>query len=152
MAEFRQNESYEYIQNRRFVESEHKRDERGRFVKMGTSELKAAAMIELENYSNLQPEKAYGFADNERMNTSHHVAHAKEMGFKNQSDYEKAAVSFFNGDEGELYYSERRERFYRYDKKSKRMVVSSDGVIHTFMIVSNKKFETKQREDKLWMI
>ena len=137
---------------KQFIESEHKRDERGRFAEMDTSELKKRQAKELKGGNNLHPEKAHGFADKERKNTKHHIAHAKEMGFKNQDEYEKAACDFFNGRSGELYYSERRERFYRYDKKTQRMVVSSNGVIHTFMKVSLKKFEVKKKEDGLWKI
>ena len=97
-------------------------------------------------------EYAYGFSEKDRKNTKHHIAHAKEMGFKNQDEYEKAACDFFNGNSGTLYYSKRRERFYRYDKKTQRMVASSKGFIHTFMKVSLKKFEVKKKEDGLWEI
>ena len=136
----------------RFVESKHKRDELGRFAEMDTSELKKRQAKELKGGNNLHSEKAHGFADKERKNTKNHIAHAKEMGFKNQDEYEKAACDFFNEGEGDLYYRERRKRFYRYDRKTKRMVASSDGIIHTFMLVSEKKFETKKKEDKLWKI
>lgn len=95
------------------------------------------------------PETAYGFANKERKYTKDHIAHAKEMGFKNQDDYEKEACRFFNSNEGELYYSERRDRFYRYDEKKERYVVSSYGVIHTFMNVTKKKFLKIEAEDKL---
>ena len=98
------------------------------------------------------PEKAYGFANKERKNTAHHKAHAKEMGFKNQDEYKQEACRFFNSNEGELYYSERRKRFYRYDKKKKRLVTSSSGIIHTFMELTDKKFKDKIKEDKLWKI
>lgn len=136
--------------SKRFIESEHKRDERGRFAEMDTSELKEKQEILIDDIPPV--EYAYGFIDNERRTTAHHIAHAKEMGFRNQSDYEREACRFFNSNEGDLYYSERRKRFYRYDKKTKRMVASSDGIIHTFMLVSEKKFETKKKEDKLWKI
>ena len=96
-----------------------------------------------------KPEKAYGFANNERKGTNHHKAHAKEMGFKNQDEYEKEACRFFNSDEGDLYYSERRKRFYLYDKKNKRMCVSSDGIIHTFMVKTEKEFNKTVNGDKL---
>ena len=94
-------------------------------------------------------EYAYGFVDNIRKNTKDHILHAKEMGFKNQSDYEREACRFFNGNEGDLYYSVRRKRFYRYDKKKERMVVSSKGIIHTFMKKTSKEFSRTVREDKL---
>ena len=78
--------------SKRFVESEHKRDERGRFAEMDTSVLKAQQAKKLKGGNNLHPEKAHGFSDKERKNTKHHIAHAKEMGFKNQDEYEKARV------------------------------------------------------------
>lgn len=136
--------------SKRFIESEHKRDERGRFAEMNTSALKKQQEILIDGIPPV--EYAYGFASKEKLSTKHHQDHAKEMGFKNQSDYEREACRFFNSHEGDLYYSERRKRFYRYDRKTKRMVASSDGIIHTFMVVSEKKFETKKKEDKLWKI
>lgn len=135
--------------SKRFIESEHKRDERGRFAEMNTSELKKQQEILIDGIPPV--EYAYGFASKEKLSTKHHQDHAKEMGL-NSKEYEKVACDFFNEGEGDLYYSERRKRFYRYDRKTKRMVASSDGIIHTFMLVSEKKFETKKKEDKLWKI
>ena len=116
-------------------------DNNGRFTsKNGTAALEKKYNDDLPlNIS--KPEKAYGFANKERKKTAHHVAHAKEMGFKNQDEYERAACKFFNSNDGELYYSERRKRFYRYDAKKGRIVASSNGIIHTFMPISAKKNE-----------
>ena len=124
-------------------------DSNGRFTsKNGTAELEKKYNDDLPlNIS--KPEKAYGFANKERKNTKDHVAHAKEMGFKNQDEYERAACKFFNSNDGELYYSERRKRFYRYDKKNKRMCVSSNGIVHTFMIKTEKEFYKTSNGDKL---
>lgn len=94
-------------------------------------------------------EEAYGFADKERQNTKNHVSHAKELGFKNQRDYERAAVDFFNSSRGKLYYSERRKRYYRYDERTGEMVVSSNGVIHTYLKRSKKDFQKIIGVDKL---
>ena len=135
--------------SRRFVESEHKRDERGRFAEMETSVLKKQQMIELDDSQMPTPETAYGFANKERKNTKHHREHAKEMGFKNQDDYEREACRFFNSSEGMLYYSERRDRFYRYDEKKGRYVTSSYGIVHTFMNITKKEFARKIKEDGL---
>lgn len=99
-----------------------------------------------------KPEQAYGFVGKDRKNTAHHKNHAKEMGFNNQDEYEREACRFFNSNEGELYYSERRDRFYRYDEKKGRLVTSSNGVIHTFMPITKKKMGDKIKEDKLWKI
>ena len=46
--------------------------------------------------------------------TKHHQRHAKEMGFKNTKEYEKAAIEFFNSSKGKLYYSLAKNRFYKY--------------------------------------
>jgi len=67
--------------------------------------------------------KAYGFANKERKNTKHHLRHAREMGYKNQDEYERAAVEFFNGNSGKLYYNPKDNRYYRYDDKTRRIAV-----------------------------
>ena len=92
------------------------------------------------------PEKAVRF---NRLETKHHRRHAKEMGFKNTRDYERAAIEFFNSNKGTLYYSRARGRFYRYDEKTKFFVSSSSGVIHAFDFVSKSEFMRKIRQDKL---
>lgn len=93
---------------------------------------------------------AYGFANKERKNTKHHQRHARGMGYKNQDEYERAAVDFFNGNQGKLYYSERRERFYRYDENTQKIAVcDSEGTIHTFDLRTPKEFEKIIRQDML---
>ncbi len=91
-------------------------------------------------------EKAQKF---NRPETSHHKRHAEEMGFDNQKEYEKAAVSFFNSNRGKLYFSNARKRFYRYDEKTREFVSSSDGMIHTYMLKSTKKFKVSFMQDEL---
>ena len=93
-----------------------------------------------------EPPKAYSF---NRLNTKHHIGHAKEMGFKNPKEYEAAAVEFFNSDRGTLYYSEARKRYYRYEEKTGLFCVSMDGVVNTFNIYTKKKFDLIKRQDKL---
>lgn len=92
------------------------------------------------------PQKATGF---NRLETKHHQRHAKEMGFKNTKEYEKAVVEFFNSDRGKLFYSKKWKKFYRYDKLSQWMAVSSEGVIHTFWKRTRKEFERVRRQDEL---
>jgi hypothetical protein len=73
-----------------------------------------------------------------RPKTKHHTNHAKEMNL-NEREYVNAAIEFFNGDEGEMYYSKGQNKFYRYDRKTGRLaVVSVDGTLHTY-------FHTKER-------
>lgn len=93
-----------------------------------------------------KPPKAYSF---NRLNAKHHKDHSKEMGFKNPKEYEAAAVEFFNSDRGVLYYSEARDRYYRYEEKTGIFCVSMDGVVNTFNIYSKKKFDLIKRQDKL---
>lgn len=95
------------------------------------------------------PPQAYGFADKTRKNTKHHKRHAQEMGYKNQDDYERAAVEFFNSDKGKLYYSRVRDRFYRYDEKTGELAISSDGIIHTFDYRTTKEFAKIRRQEEL---
>ena len=57
-------------------------------------------------------EKAIGFLNKERLNTRDHKAHARDMGYKNQKEYEKAGCEFFNSNQGELYFESRRKRFF----------------------------------------
>ena len=78
-------------------------DSNGRFTsKNGTAELEKKYNDDLP-LKIPKPEKVYGFANKERKETAHHIAHAKEMGFKNQDEYERVACEFFNGDQGKLY-------------------------------------------------
>ena len=135
-----------------FDESKHKRDKDGKFAKQNERKVQ-----ELEKKYNddlapapMRPEKAYGFANKERKETAHHKAHAKEMGFKNQDEYERAACEFFNSNQGKLYYERRRKRFYRYDEKSKKLAVSSDGIIHTFSIYTVKEFARIKKQEGLY--
>lgn len=93
--------------------------------------------------------RATSFADKERKNTIHHQRHAREMGYKNQDEYERAGCDFFNGDQGKMYYGIKRKRYYRYDERTHELAVSSDGVLHTYMPMSNKEFSKKIKQEHL---
>lgn len=93
---------------------------------------------------------ALGFANKERRETYHHRTHAREMGYKNQKEYEQGGVDFFNSDRGKLYYSLKRKRFYRYDEKTGELAVSSNGVLHTYMRQPQKKFAEMIKQEKLY--
>lgn len=137
--EYRQNESDEktaYDSRNDFAEQKR----RVQALQSGGGEQSAAA-------EKPKPEKATGF---NRLETKHHQRHAKEMGFKNTKEYERAAVEFFNSDKGKLYYSNAKNRFYKYDEKTKFFCSSSNGVIHTFLSCSTKKFEDIKRQDKVY--
>lgn len=152
-----------------FREDEHPRDESGKFTgKEGGAKSKTEKLREAVNIYSDDPvkdvryrqnasyedilktgkpklEKATGF---NRLETKHHKRHAKEMGFKNTKEYEKAAVEFFNSDRGELSYSRSRKRWYRYDKGSGYFASSSDGIVHTFYRLAEKKFRMKEKQDE----
>ena len=87
-----------------------------------------------------------------RLNTKNHIRHAKELGYKNQTEYEKAAIDFFNSKRGKLYYSSVRSRYYKYDTATGEFVVSSDGFIHTYYKVTQKKFAKIESQDELYEI
>ena len=117
------------------------------YAAFGTQELRERQIIEIPANAKHPPvEKAFGF---NRLDTKHHQRHAREMGFKNMKEYELAAVEFFNSDKGKLYYSQARRRFYRYDEKTGFFVSSSNGLIHTFDLVSKSEFKRKMRQDDL---
>ena len=93
--------------------------------------------------------KAVGF---NRSKTKHHQRHAAEMGL-NEREYIQQSISFFNGNAGQLYFSERRERFYKYDTITQRLVVvSMDGIVHTYQFSSSKRFLKIKGQDELWEI
>ena len=93
---------------------------------------------------------AMGFANKERKNTRHHEQHARAMGYKNQKEYERAGCDFFNSNRGKLYYGIKRKRFYRYDEKTGELAISDNGVLHTYMPMSNKEFNKKIKEEQLY--
>ena len=97
-----------------------------------------------------KPINAYSFLNKERQSTRHHKKHALDMGYKNQAEYEKAAIDFWEKGEGVVYYSRPRNTFYKYDVKTcKEVAVSPDGIIHTFMLEPRKKFEKNKIQWRL---
>lgn len=85
-----------------------------------------------------------------RLNTRHHIDHAREMGYKSMRDYEAAAIEFFNSDKGKLYYSEARDRYYRYEEKTGCFCSASGETVHTFKYATKKEFYRKIKQDKLY--
>ena len=144
-----------------FREDEHPRDKSGKFTDKGAGagagegeKLRRAVRIysdepEKDAPPQKVPEPATGF---NRLETKHHQRHAKEMGFKNTKEHEKAAVEFFNSDKGKLYYSEKWKKFYRYDETKGWFCASSEGVVHTLTKYSKKKFEDIKRQDKAYEV
>ena len=87
-----------------------------------------------------------------RLNTKNHIRHAKELGYKNQAEYEKAAADFFGSARGKLYIDLRLKKFYRYEEKMRLIaVVDGDGGICTFHRVENKNaFMRKIKQEGLY--
>lgn len=89
-----------------------------------------------------------------RLNTKNHIRHAKELGYKNQAEYEKAAASFFSSTRGKLYIDLRLKKFYRYEEKTRLLaVVDGDGGICTFCRAESKTyFDRKTKQEGLYEI
>lgn len=139
MAEkYRQNMSYDKIV---WDEGKHPRDKDGKFISGSGS-----SSSDSSSAGNREAPNAYSF---NRLDTKHHIAHAKEMGFKNPKEYEAAAVEFFNSDRGTLYYSNKSKKYYRYEEKTGLFAVSSENVVHTFMTRTKKQFERKVLQEEL---
>ena len=94
-----------------FREEEHPRDRDGKFtdkgagVSEGKKLRKAVSIYSDEPDKDAPPEKLPNTEKAVRFNRpeiKHHQRHAKEMGFKNTRDYERAAVEFFNSDKGKV--------------------------------------------------
>ncbi len=137
-----------------FEENKHLRDKDGKFTK-GTDYRQNTSYDEIRknNDKNYKiSEEVYGFANKERLNTKDHIQHAKDMGFKNQKEYERFACEFWNTKRGILYYSNRRKRYYRYEENTNLLCVVSNGIIHTFMYVSKNKFIKMLEQEKLCKI
>lgn len=93
-----------------------------------------------------KPPKATGY---NRPKTKHHNRHAQDMGL-NEKEYIQAAIDFFNGRDGDMYYSQKRKKYYKYDSRKKMICVcGEDGTISTFMPFSNKEFERTFKRDVL---
>ena len=136
-------------------ESKHKRDRAGRFAEQEEKRqsLEKVHNSDLASGTGTQGQvpvtKAVGF---NRSKTKHHQRHAAEMGL-NEREYIQQSISFFNSNDGQLYFSERRERFYKYDTITQRLVVvSMDGIVHTYQFSSSKRFLKIKGQDELWEI
>ena len=82
-----------------------------------------------------------------RLNTKNHIRHAKELGYKNQAEYEKAAADFFGSARGKLYIDLRLGKFYRYEEKTRLLVVvDGDGGIGSFYRTESKTYFERKRE------
>ena len=93
------------------------------------------------------PAEAFEFS---RLDTEHHNRHREEMGYKTLKDYQEGAVEFWNNGKGDIFYSKPRNSFYKYNKQTTQLlVISSNGIIHTFMYYTNNKFISLSRWEKL---
>lgn len=164
------------MKTREWDESKHPRDELGRFTEVPGKDAPKdppppqtfrqntsyRVIISLQTFGGKKqkesstkgqlpkepPKRAFGF---NRLNTKHHIRHAKEMGFNNQRDYERAAIDFWENGEGKIYYSTARECYVKYNNKTLQKVsISCDGIIHTFMLEKNKDFYIKIKWEGLY--
>ena len=151
---------------KKFDESKCKRDKDGQFAKKDTltnqenddtiDEEKSFEEIERETfphkakeyYLKQMPKRAFGFAK-DRLHTKDHERHVKEMGFKTSKEYERAAIDFWENSDGDLYYSKRRQSYYKYDKKRKWFLsLAKDGTVRTFHKLSEKNFKNRKEQDE----
>jgi hypothetical protein len=73
------------------------------------------------------------------------------MGYKNQDDYERAALDFWKNGEGKLYYSFGRRNFVKYDEKTKRSCyVSHDGFVESFFVFETKSGASRYMYQDSW--
>ena len=147
-------------------ESKHPRDSRGRFALVSrfyaiskaeyiyNTEFKSASPkpengLGIYDYQKVinPPKEAYGFLNKERLNTKHHIRHAQEMGYKNQTDYERGAVEFWNSQNGTVYYMSMHKIFALYDGK-KYVAISLEGIVQTFMLMTDKEFQKTLKQEK----
>ena len=90
------------------------------------------------------PKEAFGFENKKRLNTKHHKKHKVEMHYKDEKAYNQAAIDFWNKDDGELYYSERRGNFCKIGRDGVTVCFcSAEGIIGSFYQYSSKA-ETRQ--------
>lgn len=97
--------------------------------------------------------KAFGFADRKRKYSPDHIQHSKEMGFKNQDEYERAAIDFWDNGQGEVYHGSKRGRFAKFNKRTGEYVVTDkDGTLRTYYKLPLKQFEKKVKQEgyKKW--
>ena len=122
------------------------------------SEIKKEKREKLENKYNSENgdngkslPKAIGF---NRPKTRHHQRHINELGYKNEKEYIKGAIDFWNKGKGNIYIGERRGNYAKYDKNSGRyLTCDKSGTITTFYFVTEKEFDKnlKQEKYKLWI-
>ncbi len=155
-----------------FKESEHPRQKDGKFTDKGNiqgraNEKRDRLLIALDFFSKNKrkhsqansekvdcepPKDVFGF-EGKALTSPDHLDHMKEMGFKTPKEYQKAAINFWNAENGNTYYGWSRKRFYKYNEATNEMiVVSSGGKIFTFYRVNKKKFGkiSEQEELELW--
>lgn len=118
---YRQNTPYWKI-----LEDDRKREE-------AAQRRKNAARLPLDFFGNENrkkltrediPSEVYGFM-RERIRTPHHERHAKEFNCKDEKEYEKRAIDFWLHGEGKIYACHYSQEFYKYNSKTKELVVIS---------------------------
>lgn len=121
-------------------------------------QLKRESMVEIDldffsrkkkSYTNAQidipemPKELNGFLE-QRKSTAHHISHAKEMGYKNQTAYLNGAINFWKNSKGTFYFSPIEDKFYKYNPTTNEfMAINSEGNVLTYYIYNNQKFQRK---------
>lgn len=136
-------------------ENDHPRDGDGKFTSGGGFRQNASyeeimsadkqGLTNSEESGTMEMPQATGF---NRIKTRHHQQHIAELGFKNEKEYIRAAIDFFNSGEGELYIGTKRNDYARYDEKRGLYATCGvDGAIKTFFPVGVKRFNKIKRQE-----
>lgn len=129
-------------------EDKHPRDSDGKFSGKGQSYRANTSYSEIMDGAQSFPKDVPTASKFNRRDTKHHTVHAKEMGFKNQKEYEIAAVEFWNKDDGETFVGTKRNDYAKYNAKTEEYAVCrNDGIIKTYYKMNRKKFEKKKQQE-----
>ena len=93
------------------------------------------------------PKEVYKF---NRIDTKHHKKHIKETEARDKTEYEENARNYWLEKVGTISHEPRRNRFYKYDAATKRLlIIGADGTIHTFMKITKKQFDEYIKGERL---
>lgn len=124
---YRQNMPYEEII------AEGRKIDLNFFSKKSEGDAKASAKKEIP----LCPVEAFGFSDKHKLKR-HYEKHKKNFKFKNETEYNKAAIDFWNKSPGTLYYAEMRNKFCKLGADGLTVCIcEGNGTVNSFYVFKN---------------